>query len=233
MKNIVCLSIILSVVSACSSSNNKPRSRFYAPNRTPTVSDEFKSEADLERAVNQSFKKSQKSRNNLEEGQAWDANKQIATTKQKAKTAQQKATVVASTKKSEWQYVENPQQAQNNNRQVVYSASTKAPNATSIRGSYVAPQQTQTQQQTQSMQTKTYTPTVGQYYIQAGCYSREEVALSQVAKLKANGISNVSILNEGGLSKVRVGPYASKESGAAVLNKMKNQLGFVDSFWKY
>ena len=232
VKHFLGLLLVLSAVSACSSSNNTPKSRFYAPNRTPTVSDEFKSEADLERAVNQSFKKSQKSRNNLEEGQAWDANKQVAVTKQKVKT-QQKTATVAGTKKSDWQYVENPQQAQNNNRQVVYSASTKAPNATSIRGSYVAPQQTQTQQQTQSMQTKTYTPTVGQYYIQAGCYSREEVALSQVAKLKANGISNVSILNEGGLSKVRVGPYASKESGAAVLNKMKNQLGFVDSFWKY
>ena len=234
VKHFLCLSLVLSVVSACSSSNNKARSRFYAPNRTPTVSDEFRSDADLEQAINQSFRKSQKSRNNLEEGQAWDANKQVSATKQKAKTAQQKATVVANTKKSEWQYVENPQQAQNNNRQpVVYSASTKAPNAISIRGSYVAPQQVQTQQQAPSTQTKTYTPAIGQYYIQAGCYSREEVALSQVAKLKANGIGNVNILNEGGLSKVRVGPYASKESGAAVLNKMKNQLGFVDSFWKY
>ena len=233
VKHFLCLSLVLSIVSACSSSNNKPRSRFYAPNRTPTVSDEFRSDTDLEQAINQSFKKSQKSKNNLEEGQAWDANQHVSATKQKAKTAQQKTTVVASTKKSEWQYVENPQQAQNNNRQVVYSASTKAPNATSIRGSYVAPQQAQTQQQAQSTQIKTYTPAVGQYYIQAGCYSREEVALSQVAKLKANGIGNVSILNEGGLSKVRVGPYASKESGASVLNKMKNQLGFVDSFWKY
>ena len=197
------------------------------------MSDEFRSDADLEQAINQSFRKSQKSRNNLEEGQAWDANKQITTTKQKAKTAQQKTTVVANTKKSEWQYVENQQQAQNNNRQVVYSASTKAPNATSIHGSYVAPQQVQTQQQAQSTQIKTYTPAVGQYYIQAGCYSREEVALSQVAKLKANGIGNVNVLNEGGLSKVRVGPYTSKESGASVLNKMKDQLGFVDSFWKY
>ena len=238
VKHFLCLSLVLSVVSACSSSNNTPRSRFYAPNRTPTVSDEFRSDADLEQAINQSFRKSQKSRNNLEEGQAWDANKQIATTKQKAKTAQQKTTVVANTKKSEWQYVENPQQAQNNNRQpVVYSASTKAPNASKGRGSYVAPQQAQyfvqTKQTNTTTQTNTAAPVAGQYYIQAGCYSREEVALSQVAKLKANGISNVSILNEGGLSKVRVGPYASKESGAAVLNKMKNQLGFVDSFWKY
>lgn len=234
VKHFFCLSLILSVISACSSSNDRSRGRFYAPNRTPTVSDEFRSDADLEMAINQSFKKSQKSRNNLEEGQAWDANKQITITKQKAKTAQQKTTTVASAKKSDWQYAENPQQAQNNNRQqVVYSASTKAPNATNIHGSYVAPQQVKTQQQAQSAQTNTYTKAIGQYYIQAGCYSREEVALSQVAKLKANGINNVHVMNEGGMSKVRVGPYATKESGAAVLNKMKNQLGFVDSFWKY
>ena len=233
VKHFLYLSLVLSVVSACSSSNNKARSRFYAPNRTPTVSDEFRSDADLEQAINQSFKKSQKSRNNLEEGQAWDANKQVAVTKQKVKT-QQKTATVAGTKKSDWQYVENPQQAQNNNRQpVVYSASTKAPNASKGRGSYVAPQQVQTQQQAPSTQTKTYTPVVGQYYIQAGCYSREEVALSQAAKLKANGINNVHIINEGGISKVRVGPYENKESGVSVLNKMKDQLGFVDSFWKY
>lgn len=234
VKHFFCLSLILSVISACSSSNDRARGRFYAPNRTPTVSDEFRSDADLEMAINQSFKKSQKPRNNLEEGQAWDANKQITITKQKAKTAQQKTTTVASAKKSDWQYVENPQQAQNNNRQqVVYSASTKAPNASSGHGSYVAPQQVKTQQQARSAQTNTYTKAIGQYYIQAGCYSREEVALSQVAKLKANGINNVHVMNEGGMSKIRVGPYATKESGASILNKMKNQLGFVDSFWKY
>ena len=155
-------------------------------------------------------------------------------TKQKTKTAQQKTTTVVNANKREWQYIENPQQAQNNNKQpVVYSASTKAPNASSGHGSYVAPQQVQTQKQIQSSQIKTYTPSVGQYYIQAGCYSREEVALSQVAKLKANGINNVHVMNEGGISKVRVGPYTTKESGTSVLNKMKNQLGFVDSFWKY
>ena len=101
VKHFFCLSLILSVISACSSSNDKSRGRFYAPNRTPTVSDEFRSDADLEMAINQSFKKSQKSRNNLEEGQAWDANKQITITKQKAKTAQQKTTTVASAKKSD------------------------------------------------------------------------------------------------------------------------------------
>lgn len=233
VKHFLCLSLVLSVVSACSSSNNKQRSRFYATNRTPTVSDEFRSDADLERAINQSFKQSQKPRNNLEEGQAWDANKQVTAAKQKAKT-QQKPATVASANKSRWQYIENPQQAQNNNRQpVVYSASTKAPNASSGHGSYVATQQVQTQQQARPSQTNIYAPAVGQYYIQAGCYSREEVALSQVAKLKANGINNVHVMNEGGISKVRVGPYTTKESGTSVLNKMKNQLGFVDSFWKY
>ena len=150
------------------------------------------------------------------------------------KAKKQKIAKVVNTQKNDRQYVEKTQQAQNNNRQpVVYSASTKAPNASSGHGSYVAPQQVQTQQQAPSTQTKTYTPVVGQYYIQAGCYSREEVALSQAAKLKANGINNVHIINESGISKVRVGPYENKESGVSVLNKMKDQLGFVDSFWKY
>ena len=228
VKHFLCLSLVLLVVSACSSSNNRPSNRFYATNRTPTVSDEFRSDADLERVVNQSFRKSQKTKNNLEEEQIWDASKQVTVVKQKTKTEQQKTATVAGANKIDWQYVENPRQAQNNNRQpVVYSASTKAPNASKGRGSYVAPQQAP------STQTKTYTPVVGQYYIQAGCYSREEVALSQAAKLKANGINNVHIINEGGISKVRVGPYENKESGASVLNKMKDQLGFVDSFWKY
>ena len=236
VKHFLCLSLVLSVVSACQSSNRYggQTSRFYATNRTPTVSDEFRSDADLERVVNQSFRKSQKTKNNLEEEQIWDASKQVTVVKQKTKTEQQKIAKVVNTQKNDRQYVEKTQQAQNNNRQpIVYSASTKAPNASKGRGSYVAPQQVQTQQQAPSTQTKTYTPVVGQYYIQAGCYSREEVALSQAAKLKANGINNVHIINEGGISKVRVGPYENKESGASVLNKMKDQLGFVDSFWKY
>ena len=236
VKHFLCLSIVVSVVSACQSSDRYggQTSRFYATNRTPTVSNEFRSDADLEKAVNKSFRKSQKPKNNLAEGQTWDASKQVSTAKRNTKAEQQTISTVVNTKKNDRQYVENQQQAQNNNRQpVVYSASTKAPNATNGHGSYVAPQQVQTQQQIQSSQTNTYTPAVGQYYIQAGCYSREEVALSQVAKLKTNGINNVHIINEGGISKVRVGPYTTKESGTSVLNKMKNQLGFVDSFWKY
>ena len=192
VKKNLCLLLALLVVSACQSGPDAgvrysgQTSRFYAPNRTPTVSDEFMGDADLERAVNQSFKKSQVSRNNLVESQAWDANKQVSAAKQNA------ATYSAPTKPA-------------------YTANNNA---------------VQTSKQT-------YTPAAGQYYIQAGCYSREEVALSQVAKLKANGINNVHVMNEGGISKVRVGPYATKESGITVLNKMKNQLGFIDSFWKY
>lgn len=191
VKKNLCLLLALLAVSACQSGPDAgvrysgQTSRFYAPNRTPTVSDEFKSDADLERAVNQSFRNSQKPRNTLTESQAWDTSKQVSS-KQNTATYS----------------VPNNQSYTKNNNAVQASK-------------------------------QTYTPAAGQYYIQAGCYSREEVALSQVAKLKANGINNVHIMNEGGISKVRVGPYTTKENGTAVLNKMKNQLGFVDSFWKY
>ncbi len=245
-RNFVCLSLALTVITACQSSNgyrSGQASRFYATNRTSTVSDEFRSDADLEKAVNQSFKKSQKSKNSLTESQTWDANKQVSVSKQKAKNEQQKTTTAIS--KNKQQYVENQQQSQQNNdkQPVVYSVSTKAASSSNQSSGYTetnsTPNQYQTQYIVQIKQTNTTTqtnaaaPVAGQYYIQAGCYSHEDVALSQVAKLKANGISNVSILNEGGMSKVRVGPYTNKESGASVLNKMKNQLGFVDSFWKY
>lgn len=191
VRKFLCLSLVLSAVSACQSGPDAgvrysgQTSRFYAPNRTPTVSDEFRSDADLERAVNQSFKNSQKSRNTLTESQLLDTSKQISS-KQNVST---------------------------------YFTPARASYTTSNNAAQANKQ--------------TYTPAAGQYYIQAGCYSREEVALSQVAKLKANGINNVYVMNEGGISKVRVGPYATKESGISVLNKMKNQLGFVDSFWKY
>ena len=234
IKNVVCLSLVLSIISACSSSNSETSSRFYAKNRTKTTDYNFISDDDLEKVVNQSFRKSQQSKNNLTENQKWDAGKTMKVNKSKKTEQKNDNTFVnPQLKKSNWS--ENSQQAQQNssNRAVVYSVSTKTAYLPNQSSGYSEQKQVQQPKITQTQQSNVVQPVVGKYYIQAGCYSHEDVALSQAAKLKANGINDVSIVNEGGVSKVRVGPFDSKEAGSNVLNKMKNQLGFVDSFWKY
>lgn len=68
-------------------------------------------------------------------------------------------------------------------------------------------------------------------YIQVGVFSSLDYANALADRMRSNSISNVKLIDDGGVVKVVVGGFANKVSGQKTINKLYD-MGIYDYFWK-